>query len=126
MKEKDIQTLFGRQNTVVGAFELKIVKGKSMPFSAVQDHQVKALWNTASEKGMHHKISDASYGQKPYDCFFLKNVPAYVVPVWYVPRVRKTAYYIRIETFVQLQSSAGRQSLTEAMAQVAAEHTITL
>lgn len=125
MKEKDMQTLFGRQNRVVGAFELKIVKGKSMPFSAVQDHQVRALLRVESG-GLYHKISDASYGQKPFDCFYLDGLQGYVVPVWYIPRVRKTAYYIRIQTFIELKSTAGRQSLTEAMAQVAADHTITL
>lgn len=120
-----MQTLFGRKNRVVGAFELKIVKGRSMPFSAVQEHQVRALLKTENG-GLYHKISDASYGTKPFDCFYLDGLQAYVVPVWYVPRERKTAYYIRVGTFCAMQASAGRKSLTEDMARIAADHIIEL
>ena len=125
MKESNIQTLFGRKNKAIGVFELKLVKGKSMPFSAVQEHQLAGLWS-AKYDGLYHKISDASYEQKPFDCMNLKGVPAYVVLVWYIPRKRKTAYYITIDTFCQLKDSAGRKSLTEEMAQVCADHQIEL
>lgn len=115
MKEKDLQTLFGRKNNLHGVFELKIVKGRSMPFNAVQDHQIKALID-ASGTGLYHKISDASYEKKPFDCFYLVSTPAYVVPVWYVPRKRKTAYYISIEWFLWAREKSDRKSLTEEMA----------
>lgn len=125
MKEKDLQTLFGRKNKVHGVFELKIVKGKSMPFSAVADHQVNAL-KDVSGTGLYHKISDASYDRKPFDCFFLCDTPAYVVPVWYVPRKRKTAYYIRIDTFLSAWSNSERKSLTEDTAKLCADYSIEL
>lgn len=125
MRERDIQTLFGRKNNVVGVFELKIVKNVSMPFKNVAEHQLAGLYATAHD-GLYHKISDASYEQKPYDCFYLAGVPAYVVPVWYIPRKRKTAYYIAIDTFCQMKDSAGRKSLTEEMAKVCADHVMEL
>lgn len=124
MKEKDVQNLFGKKNTVTGAFELKLVKGKSMPFSAVAEHQVRALLQVEGE-GLSWKISDFSMEQKPFDFFRIRGV-AYVVPVWYVPRVRKTAYYIRIGDFVALRNSLSRKSLTEEMADAISEWKIEL
>lgn len=121
MKERNIQTLFGRKNTMMGVFELKLVKGRSMPFNAVAEHQVRAL-SRVERGGLYHKISDASYEKKPFDCFRLEGVPAYVVPVWYVPRERKTAYYIRIGKFCELRDACGRKSLTETIAKEYADN----
>lgn len=124
MKEKDVQNLFGKKNTVTGAFELKLVKGKSMPLSAVAEHQVRSLLKVEGE-GLSWKISDFSMEQKPFDCFRMQGA-AYVVPVWYIPRKRKTAYYIRIWDFVALRDSIKRKSLTEEMAEMIAEWKIEL
>ena len=125
MKDKDLQTLFGRKNNIHGVFELKIVKGRSMPFNAVQDHQISALLD-ANGTGLYHKISDASYEKKPFDCFYLVDTPAYVVPVWYVPRKQKTAYYIRIDSYMSVWDKAERKSLTEEMARECADHVVEL
>lgn len=125
MKERDLQALFGRKNNIHGVFELKIVKGEYMPFNAVLPHQVNGLLN-ANGTGLYHKLSDSSYEKKPFDSFYLADTPAYVVPVWYVPRKRKTAYFIAIDTFCQMKDSAGRKSLTEEMAQVCADHVMEL
>jgi penicillin-binding protein-related factor A (putative recombinase) len=125
MNEAKIQTLFGRKNRVVGVFELKLVKDVSMPFKNVAEHQLASLYATAHD-GLYHKISDASFEQKPYDCFYLAEIPAYVVPVWYIPRKRKTAYYIAIDTYCQMVDSATRKSLTEEMARVVADYVVEL
>lgn len=124
MRESDVQRLFSKKNEVLGAFELKIVKGKSLPFSAVKEHQVRAL-RQVEEEGFSWKISDFSLEQKPFDCFRIHE-RAYVVPVWYLPRVRKTAYYIRIHDFCDLRDAAGRKSMTEEMAESVAEWKIDL
>lgn len=100
-----------------GVFELKLVKGKSLPFSAVEKHQITALLAASSGEGCYHKLSDESSGQKPFDCFNLAVVPAYVVPVWYIPRKRKTAYYIPIHDFILMRDRADRKSFTEEMAE---------
>lgn len=99
-----------------GVFELKLVKGKSLPFAAVETHQVKALADAEGIEGCYHKLSDESSGKKPFDCFNLSGVPAYVVPVWYVPRKRKTAYYIPIGLYMIMELTADRKSFTEEMA----------
>ena len=76
--------------------------------------------------GLSYKISDMSMGYKPFDCFRIANYPAYVVPVWYVPRKKKTAYYLPITKFVELMNTAPRKSMTEDNAIVLAEFVLEL
>lgn len=125
MKEKDIQKLFGQKNKISGVFELKLVKKKSMPFNAIEPHQYKALYKAKNES-LYHKISDMSAGQKPFDCFNLSGIDAYAVLVWYIPRVRKTAYYIPINTLVSHRDNAERKSITEETASFLSEYILSL
>jgi hypothetical protein len=61
------------------AFELKHTRGKNyLPFSAVKDHQLKALL-AAENEGLIYKISDESRGHKPFDCFALRLAPTFIV-----------------------------------------------
>jgi len=115
MKEKDMQTLFTKwlkKNGETGAYELKICKGKSLPFNKVQEHQVDALLK--SRNGRYaYKISDMSMGLKPFDCFCFNNSNAFVVIMFYVPRKPKTAYIIDIDMFLHAQIAYERKSITE-------------
>ena len=123
MKEKNIQTLFGKQNKVHGVFELKLCKGKSIRWDAVKDHQIKALMMAKSEDGLYYKIPDSPVSQtsevtrfttrKPFDCFFVSSFPAYVVVCWYVPRKRKTLYYIDAYDYIDAFLKADRKSYRE-------------
>ena len=118
MREKDIQVEFKKFNKIEGVFELKILKvsesGKypPLPFSAVADHQVQALKSASDGSGLYHKISDSFIGDKngqrrfpsakPFDCFFLRYVPAFVV----------VCYYILIKDFLRLKDESDRKSIT--------------
>ena len=122
MKEKDFQVEFGRRNKIFGAFELKFCKGKSLPFSCLADHQEKALLGIYSQVGHYHKITDQPFvkgmtfqRKKPFDCFNLRDIPAYVVVMWWVPRTEKMVYYIPIKSWVSLKKTCGRKSLIEDM-----------
>jgi len=124
MKEKDFQTEFGKRNKTVGVFELKFTKGKSLPFNALAEHQEKALL-AASGEGLYHKISDfpifskskARFNKpKPFDCFNIANMPAYVVVMFWVPRKKKMVYYITIHDWIEMRKNADRKSVTESMA----------
>jgi len=143
MKEKDVQRLFGKQNKVHGVFELKLCKGKSLSFDSVADHQIKALTKVEGSEGLYHKISDSPVSwqknmrftkEKPFDCLFLKDTPAYVVVVFYVPSKKKTAYYIPVHEFVNMRHAVEngllgekpRKSFTEPHAEVYAEHFLEL
>ena len=128
MEEKNIQTEFGKRNQIVGIFELKLCKGTSLPFSMLADHQEQALLDISSDVGVYLKISDfpmfagskARFNRpKPFDCFYLKNMDAYVVITYYIPRKKKVLYYIPIRDFILMRENSTRKSCTEAMA---AEH----
>lgn len=121
MKEKDAQTLFGKTNTQIGYFELKIAKGDSLPYSNVKPHQVEALIK-AERHGFYHKIIDppVSYStktrftaKKPFDCLKTPyGLQSYVVIFWYIPRKRKEFHYIKIHDWLEAQKTDTRKSLT--------------
>ena len=112
MKENQIQTLFNRQNEIIGVFELKLCKDKRLNFKKLDRHQELSLLAVEGD-GLTYKISDMSADRKPFDCFRLANMPAYVVIVWYKPRRPKVAYYIRIKDFIELRERSEWSSLIE-------------
>ncbi len=93
---------------------MKLTKGKSLPFDAVQPHQVTALFNAKNGK-LVYKISDESYGQKPFDSFMLVGTPAWVVIMFYA-RGQKTFYMIDIDMWMNEEKMSERKSITEARA----------
>ncbi len=128
-KEKNFQTEFKTQNKIFGIFELKLCKGTSLPFSAVADHQIKALLDVSSGEGLYHKISDSPIfaghktrftKPKPFDCFNLVGMDAYIVIMFYTLRKKKNVYYIFIDKFIDMENQAKRKSITEEMAATAA------
>ncbi len=123
MKEKDFQVEFGKHNKMFGVFELKLCKGKSLPFDCLADHQEKALLDAYSTTGLYHKITDQPFlkgmtfqRKKPFDCFNLRDVPAFVVVMWWIAREKKMVYYIPIGDWITVRDNCGRKSLTEDMA----------
>lgn len=119
MKEKDIQPLFGKLNTEIGAFELKLCKSNSIRWDAVKPHQLEALYNV-KHNGLYYKINDAPFipnrmtftKPKPFDCFFMKS-NAYVVICFYIPNKQKTFYYIDIDDYHKNIEQNGKKSFTE-------------
>ena len=127
MKEANFQTEFKAKNEIHGCFELKLCKGTSLPFSSVKEHQRQALLDISSDTGLYHKIADAPFFKdekarmrftkpKPFDSFLLKDIPAYVVVMFYVKRHKKKVIYIDIERFVRMEEETTRKSFTEQMA----------
>jgi hypothetical protein len=117
MKEKDFQTKFGHWLKAnwdkSSVFELKLVKSLTMPFSVIADHQLSALFATFNNN-IYYKIPDAGY-QNPYDCIFLKQIPAYIVIMFY-RRGQTEFIMIDINTFITEKNSSNRKSLTELRA----------
>ena len=127
MKERDFQTEFAKRNTLIGAFELKFCKGTSLPFSALAPHQEQALLDFSSSKGLYHKLTDSPFFKdpngkmrftrpKPFDCFKIANMAAYVVVLWWLSRKKKNVYYIKIQDWIKAKRETNRKSLTEQMA----------
>jgi len=133
MREKNFQAEFKEKNKVFGVFELKICKGSSLPFSALAKHQEEALLKISDGGGLYYKLPDSPVSweknnsgstsktvrftrEKPFDCFNLSKIPAYVVVMFYKPRIKKAVYYIPVQAFIEMRRKAGRKSLTEDMA----------
>jgi len=119
MQEKDFQTKFTRwlksgSDVPTGAFELKLSKGKSIPFDAVMVHQLAGL-RIAKHGRLAYKIADDSQGSKPFDCFLLAGTDAWVV-IMFWERGQKEFFLIDVDVFVAEQQNAKRKSLTEQRA----------
>jgi len=91
-------------------FELKVTKTNRMPFSAVKPHQIQNLLAAKNGKVIY-KIPDDGFSQKPFDCFYLSKVLAYVV-VYFYKRGEKRFYMIPVEEFVFRQEAAISKSFT--------------
>ncbi len=94
------------------AFELKQTTTNSIPFNAVQDHQIDALLAVKSRKGILYKIPDDSRGIKPFDYFCLSSSYAFVV-------IKFPAGFVIIdcETFLMEKKRSKSKSLSWMRAQ---------
>lgn len=129
MKEKQIQTLFGKwlqenPRPHASAYELKLARGSTLPFSAVREHQVTALLAVKRE-GIYHKIADQTIGRnntfgwtlkKPFDCVWLNGLNAYLAVIFYKPRQPKVLYCIDIEDWIKETKTSLKKSITEKRA----------
>lgn len=88
------------------AFELKQTTIDYISFSALQEHQEYALL-AASREGLLYKAPDDSRGVKPFDFFYIKKAPAFVVI-----KYPKGFEGIAIENFIAEREKSQRKSLT--------------
>jgi len=93
------------------ALECKICKGKSLPFEAVKEHQVSALY-LAKHGLMNFKIPDCGFDQKPFDLFMLARAKAYVVIFWYTKRGQRDMTWIDVDIWLEEKQKSDRKSLT--------------
>lgn len=93
-----------------GAYELKQTQGVSIAFSAVKEHQRRALL-IAKHGTLVHKITDFDIGWKPFDCFSFHKAPAFVVLFF-----KKNFYLIDIDVFLEEERTSTRKSITEQRA----------
>lgn len=109
MKEKDYQTIFNHWVKNVykhtAAFELKLCKGNSLPFSAVAPHQLEAL-KAVNDGGLVYKIPDLGV-QNPFDCFSFFNAPAFIVI-----RYKDSFELITVSNFIYFKSHSKKKSIT--------------
>lgn len=133
MQERDFQSLFTKWIREKGdtyfnrtaAFELKICKENALPWSRVEHHQVQALFDARFNR-MYHKISDQSFGIKPFDAFQIAKAEAYLVILFYKPRAKKEMIWIDIAKFASEYAKSTRKSLTEAKAKEISTYIFTL
>lgn len=119
--ESDFQLDFHRwaihHVSVSSVFELKVSKTDSLPFSRLERHQKAALLSSKHES-LFYKISDADLmARKPFDCFLMRKVPAWVVIMFNCENWgQKEFFLIDIDTWEKEEESMGRRSLTEERA----------
>jgi hypothetical protein len=90
------------------AYELKQTTTDSIPFSDVKEHQIDALMAVKwGDKGLLYKAPDDSRGIKPFDLFYMKGCPAFIVI-----KYPKLFVLIDIETFIEEKKRSKRKSLT--------------
>jgi len=80
-KESKAQITFSqylRKSQMRGFFELKVAKGKTLPFSAIEEHQLEGLQATQRE-GLVWKLSDEDRRKKPCDSLSIPPLPSYIV-----------------------------------------------
>lgn len=129
--ESDFQQLvasdLGRQRgqlwSLIGeggfGLELKLsLTGRALPVASVQEHQIEALRRCAGDEGLYFKLTDASVGQKPFDCFYLRRAKGYLLLGWHDAGKREVRCYLvnvkkwaEIVCFVSLR---GRKSVKES------------
>lgn len=89
MRESDLQSAFTRllktgwtPDGRPAAFELKVIRGRPGRLSSglFRPQQIECLRRAASDGDpLVHKLTDASFGSKPFDCFSLFGIGAWVV-----------------------------------------------
>lgn len=97
---------------ISAAFELKQTQTDSISFSCLQEHQADALRAVKSRQGLLYKAPDDSRGVKPFDLFYLKDTPAFVVI-----KYPQSFYLIDIDTWLLESSRSKRRSLTSSRAE---------
>ena len=98
-----------RKQTLIpsSAFELKQTTKDYIAFDALQGHQEVALLAASRNNGILYKAPDDSRGVKPFDFFFLRAAPAFVVI-----KYPQGFEGIDIETFIMERERSTRKSLT--------------
>lgn len=117
--EAQFNTVFGKwarycYDGPTAAFELKLSKKPSIPFSEFtrQEQQLPSLQACRTSKGSYHKISDQSMGKKSYDCFIIKNALSYFVIMYYLKRGDKEFIMIEPDVLELEMQVSVRKSLT--------------
>jgi hypothetical protein len=140
MTESIIQTLFSKviETDRNAAYELKIEKGKSMPFNKVAEHQLEAL-KRVKTTGLFYKLTDMPHfagmkarfdRKKGFDCLTIKG-KAYIGICFYEPRKPKEVILIDVDKFIEVRQILAdmdkpRKSLTKDMAVEISERVIKL
>jgi len=93
-----------RDKSYAAAMEIKVTEKKSIPFSAVSQHQVDAL--TAVRDGIFmYKIPDAGW-QNPFDMLTMSGQKAYVILAFLTPRKKARVWFVDIRVFVTMVSNS--------------------
>jgi hypothetical protein len=75
--------------------EVKVSKGKTLPRTALKEHQRRAL-ELASGSGMYFKIPDGGFTLSPFDGLVAKRSASFLV-IWYEVKPKHEVWAIAIK-----------------------------
>lgn len=98
-----------RKTRMPGFFELKVAKGNTLNFSAIEDNQYEGLI-AAENEGLVWKLSDEDRRKKPCDTLSIPPLSSYLVI-----KFGDTFYMLRIGIVVMLRKQGNKSiSLNDA------------
>jgi len=113
-KEKNFQSIFTKwmkEHGFTCAYELKVSKGGTVAFSKFEDQQLPSLVKVKNGI-LHHKLTDASIGYKPFDGFCLAKENAYVGAMFHIQtKLGQTRFYLLDIDKVMKIKNSGAKSL---------------
>jgi hypothetical protein len=118
--EKNFQSDFKQwiKHSSIGTavFELKVSKDTRLAKTRLEPHQLVSLWNAKHGK-QYYRIKDIDYlHPKPYDCYQMAGVSAYVVIMFRcIEHGQKQFYLIDIDNWEKM--TAETNIVTEKMAE---------
>jgi hypothetical protein len=108
--------LMKEQRMPFGLWEVKITKGKSIPFSGFSNEQITVLMR-AKHQRYDYKIRDTSLDKMRVDGFTFIKSPSWCICCYPAEnRDGYNAYAIDIDVWYQERRTCGRKSLTEERA----------
>lgn len=112
--QSEILTPWFKKNGWTCAYEAKVSAGNTINFNAFQDQQLPSL-KKVKHGILHHKLTDASIGLKPFDAFCLNKEKAYVVVMFQkdTKEGRKKFYLMDIDEVLKIKKS-GAKSLKKS------------
>lgn len=120
MKESKSNTILNqylREKRMYCYYELKVAKGNTFAFSAIEDHQDEGL-PALEKEGLVWKLSDEDSRKKPCDGFCAPPLPSYLVV-----RFRDTFYFILYSVIAKLRLN-GAKSIDEERALELSTHIV--
>lgn len=114
--ESDMQTKLNKllkTTHVTMAAELKCKRGGTLNFKDFEPQQLPSL-EKVSKKVFCHKLTDASIGLKPFDCFSMYKEKAYIICMFWKNRQQSIVYALDINIALMIKDF-GYKSITEKM-----------
>lgn len=98
---------WAENNLKTCAYELKVTRGNTVTWSKFQDVQLPSLWKVYTST-KNFKLTDASYGSKPFDGFCMSKQDAYVGIMFNLPTNQKEFYLIHIKEVMKIKESGSK------------------
>lgn len=98
----------GQQEALSRVAGIQAIPPSFFPNRAIMGHSA-----DSAGSGLMYKISDSAIGYKPFDCFYMRNLPAYVVIGWQCGSRPLAIYMVAIGALVKWRGNRARAGMGE-------------